>query len=90
MGSTTRNRHGVAASDFAIVSGCDQLVVGPTRECGGTLNLLMTNVPDLAWAAVLAPIGNSDHSSVSAVISMAQAVPNFCVSGKLFLKHQVN
>ena len=32
----------------------------------------------------------SDHSSLSAVISMAQAVPNLCVSTKVFLKHQVN
>ena len=35
-------------------------------------------------------MGNSDHSSRSAVISMAQAVPNLCVSMKVFLKHQVN
>ena len=35
-------------------------------------------------------IGNSDHSSLSAVISTAQAVPNLCVSRKVFLKHQVN
>ena len=28
LGSTTTNRHGVAAFDFATVSGCDQLVVG--------------------------------------------------------------
>ena len=27
---------------------------------------------------------------MSAVISMAQAVPNLCVSWKVFLKHQVN
>ena len=40
--------------------------------------------------SVLAPIGTSDHSSLSAVISMAQAVPNLCVSRKVFLKHQVN
>ena len=31
LGSTTTNRHGVAALDFATVSGCDQLVIGPTR-----------------------------------------------------------
>ena len=30
----------------------------------------MTEVPDLVWVAVVAPIGNSDHSSLSAVISM--------------------
>ena len=36
-GSTTTNRHGVAAFGFATVSGCDQLVVGPSYACGGTL-----------------------------------------------------
>ena len=50
----------------------------------------MTDVPDLVRVAVIAPIGNSDHSSLSALISMAQGVPNFCVSRKIFLKHQVN
>ena len=90
FGSTTTNRHGVAAFDFATVSGCDQLVVGPTHARGGTLDLLMTDVPDLVRVAVVAPIGNSDHSSLSAVISMAQAVPNLCVSRKVLMKHQVN
>ena len=37
-----------------------------------------------------APIGNSDHSSLSAVVLMAQAVPNLCVSRKSFLKYQFN
>ena len=62
----------------------------PTHACGGTLDLLMTDVPDLVRVAVVAAIGNSDHSSLPAVISMAQAVPNLCVSRKVFLKHQVN
>ena len=39
---------------------------------------------------VVASIGYADHSSPSAVISMAQAVPNLCVSRKVLLKHQVN
>ena len=90
LGSTTTNRHGVAASYFTTVCGCDQLVVGPTYARGGTLDLLMTDVPDIVRVSVVAPIGNSDHSSLSAVISMAQAVPNLCVSRKVFLKHQVN
>ena len=84
------NRHGVAAFDFATVTGCNQLVVGLTHACGGTFDLLMTDVHDLVWDAVVAPIGNLDHSSLSEVISMAQAVPNLCVSWKVFLKHQVN
>ena len=90
LGSMTTNRHGVAAFDFATVSGCDQLVVAPTHASGGTLDLLMTDVPDLSRIAVVAPIGNSDHSSLSAFISMDQAVLNLCVSRKVFLKHQVN
>ena len=73
MGSTTTNHHGVAAFDFATVSGCDQFVFGTTHARGGTLDLLdnhFTDVPDLVWVVVEAPIGNSDHSSLSAVISM--------------------
>ena len=31
LGSTTTNRHGVAALDFATVSGRDQLVIGPSH-----------------------------------------------------------
>ena len=90
LGSATTNRHGVAAFGFTTVSGCDQLVVGPTHTRAGTLDLLMTEVPDLVRVSNVSPIGNSDHSSLSAVISMAQAVPNLCVSRKVFLKHQVN
>ena len=70
--------------------GCDQLVVGPAHALGGTLDLLMTEVPELVRVAVVALIANSDHSSLSAVISMAQAVLNLCASRKFFLKHQVN
>ena len=66
------------------------MVVGPTHARGGTLDLLMTYVPDLVRISVVAPIGNSDHPSLSAVISMVQAVPDLCVSRKVFLKHQVN
>ena len=76
LGFTTTNRHGVADFDFATVSGCDQLVFSITHARGGTLDPLMTDVPDLVLVAVVAPLGNSDHSSLSAVISMAQAVPN--------------
>ena len=40
----------------------------------------MTDVPDLVRVSVVACIGNSDNSSLSAVISMAQAVRNLCLS----------
>ena len=65
FGSTTTNRHGVAAIDFATVSVGDQLVVGSTHARGGTLDLLMTDVPDLVPVTIVAHIGNSDHSSLS-------------------------
>ena len=68
LGSSTTNRHGVAALDFATVSGCDLLVIGKTHAHGGTLDLLMTDVPDLVLMAVVAPLGSSDHSSLSIVI----------------------
>ena len=42
LGSITTNRHGVAALDFATVSGCDQLGIGQTHARGGTLDRLMT------------------------------------------------
>ena len=34
LGCTTTNHHGVAAFDFATVSGCYQLVFGPTHAGG--------------------------------------------------------
>ena len=86
LGSMITNRHGVAT-----VSGCEQLVVGPTHARGGTVDLLITDVPGLVRVAIVSPpIGNSDHSSLSAVISTAQAVPNLCVNRKVFLKYRVN
>ena len=50
----------------------------------------MTNVPHLVRMAVVALIGTLDHSSPPAANSMAQVVPNLCVSRKVFLKHYVN
>ena len=41
---TTTNRNGGAEFDFATVSGCDQLVVGPDHARGGTLDHRTTDV----------------------------------------------
>ena len=76
--------------ELTTVSGCDQLVVSLTHARRGTLDLLMTDIPDRVQATLIAHIANSNHSSLSVVISIAQAVPNLCVSWKIFLKHQVN
>ena len=56
---------------------------------GGTLDLLMTDVPTRVRVAVVPPTGNSDHSSLLAIISMAQAVPTLHVSRKVILNHQI-
>ena len=71
------------------VSGCDQLVVGPSHAHGGTLDLLMTDVPDLVQVAVVAPIGNSDHSCRQSFRWLRKGHTQ-CVSRKGFLKHLVN
>ena len=40
--------------------------------------------------AVVAPLGRSDHSTLLIAISMAQAIPNMCISRRVLLKHRVN
>ena len=82
-GSTTTNRHGVAALDFATVSGYGQLVNGPTHARGGTLDL-MTDVTDLVRVADIAPLGSYDHSSLSV------AILTCAVSRRAHLKHRIN
>ena len=56
--------HDVAAFAFVTVSDCDQLIFGPVLARNITLDLLMTDVPDLVRVAVELPIGKSDHSSL--------------------------
>ena len=63
---------------------------GPTHAREGTLDLLMTDVPNLLEVPVVAPLGRSDHSSLSIAISMIQAIPNLCVTRRVLLKHRVN
>ena len=60
LGSTTTNRHGVAAFDFVTVSGCDQLVVDQTNACGLTLLLLL-----LFKKVSSARLGESDIHPIS-------------------------
>ena len=90
LGTTTTNRHGVAAFDFARVFGCVQLVFGHTHACGGTVDNLMTDVPGLVRVEVVTSIGNWDHPSLLAVVSKAQAAPSLSVSRNFFMKHPVN
>ena len=43
VGFYNHKSYDVSAFDFATVSGCDQLVVGPTHARGGTFDLLMNH-----------------------------------------------
>ena len=45
----------------------------------------MTDVPDLMRVSVVAPIGNSDHSSLSAIILIAQVFQTCVLVGKFSL-----
>ena len=65
-------------------------MIGQTHARGGTLGLLMSDVSDQLQATVVPPLGNSDHSLLSIALSMAQAVPNLCVSRRVVLKHHGN
>ena len=73
LGSTSTNRHGVASFDIASQN-MKRMVVCPTLARIVTLDLLVMDVPELVRIAVVAPIGNSDNSSLSTAISTAQAV----------------
>ena len=56
LGSAIMNHHGVAAIDFVTFSRCGRLVVGSTNARGETLDLLMTDIPDLVQVAVVAQV----------------------------------
>ena len=90
LGSAYTSAYGRSAFDFSNQTGCEQLVSGPTHNHGGILDLLMTNVPDLVSVSVVAPVGGSDHSSLSISLNVRQRTPNFTIRKKVFLKSRVD
>ena len=54
LGSSTTNLYNRAAGDFALCSGCKQMVTEPTHIEGGVLELVLTDVPDVITADWLA------------------------------------
>ena len=58
--------HGRDALSFCTLSACTQLVQTPTHAAGNRLDLLLTNVPDVARVSVPSPhpLGTSDHSVI--------------------------
>lgn len=94
--SATTVRHVIStvshSFDFATVSGHNLVAfrcVDQTDVRFGTIDLRMA-VVTLPSTGRLALIGNSDHSNLSVVILMAQAVPNSYVNWNVFLKHELN
>ena len=61
------DRHGRDALDFCNLSCCEQLVRCPTHIAGNTLDLVMTDVPDIVDVFVGTPLITSDHCFVSCV-----------------------
>ena len=90
LGSPRTNAHGVAALDFATLSDCTQLVRGPTHRNGGTLDLILSNMPDLCRVTVGCCIGKSDHNFVSLTINLSARVPGFDSAQRVPLKTRVN
>ena len=66
------------------------MVESPTRPWSSLSCFETTQSIKVVRVAVVAPVGNSNHSSLFAVIFMSQAVPNLFVSRKGILTHQVN
>ena len=90
LGSPRTDGHGVAAYDFATVADCTQLVRGPTHRAGGTLDLIMTNVPDLCRVVVGGPIGRSDHSHIALHLDTSARTPGFEICKEVLLKSRVD
>ncbi len=53
--------HGSTALNLADMSGCSQLVAGPTHLVGNCLDFVLTDVPDIVKVTTMSPLGTSDH-----------------------------
>ena len=84
------DHHGIAALDFATVSGCEQLIQGATHRSGNCLDLLLTDSPGVVTARIGSPIGTSDHCFVSAVIKVDQSVPDISFTRRVLLKSRAD
>ena len=78
------DRRGRDALDFCNLSGCEQLVRGPTHIAGNRLDLVMTDVPDIVDVVVGTPLGTSEHCFCSCVLRVEQSVPEYDVKSSVF------
>ena len=82
------DRHGRDSLDFCNLSGCEQLVRGPTHIAGNRLDLVMTDVPDITDVVVGTPLGTSDHCFVSFVLRVSSLCRSTISEVLFFLKHR--
>ena len=70
---------GVMLLIFGNLSGCEQLVRGPSHIAGNILDfvtsILMTDVPDIVDVVDATPLYTSDHCFVSCVLRDEQSEP---------------
>ena len=59
------DRYGRDALDFCNMSGCEQLVSGPTHIAGNRLNLVMTNVTVIVVVVVVVVVVGQTVGSIS-------------------------
>lgn len=84
------NSSGRAARDMCNLSGCSQLVTSPTHIAGNTLDLVITEVPDVVDVSVGTPLGTSDHCCLNLHVTVNQSLPSYDVRRTVFLKNRVN
>ena len=85
------DRHGRDALDFWNLSGCVQLFRCPTHIALYTLDLVITDVTDIADVFVGTPLETSDHCFVSCVLRIEHhSVPECNIRSYGFMKHRTN
>lgn len=63
---------------------------GPTHQAGNCLDLVLSDAPDVVIVEVKAPLGSSDHSSISIQLNLRQSVPLYTVTKDVYLKTRVS
>ena len=81
---------GIAALDFANLSGCDQLVQESTHRSGNCLDLLLTDVPQVVDVKVKPPLGTSDHCIVSFNLKLTFQIPDIRFERRVYLKERTD
>ena len=82
--------HGRAASDFASLSGCEQMVTEPTHLDRKVLDLVLTDVPDIVGVWCDSPVGTSDLSVIFIGGELEQLIPHLVYRQEVYLKTYVD